>query len=1149
MPFCSVGSLLCKFPQLDVRRGHSCCKCKNLIHVFCAVENPGAPADENLTCLSCLQKKPAAHEPNQFIPPGQEAESANGMTERNGTPQKRPNNLVDKECRGTPKEARQNINKNYVQQSTPPSKKNLTGMSTRSSPRLEAQRLKQRTRNKGGRKISPKATTTNTGSRTKRTPSSSVNLEGTTKRLKKSGQQKAFMLTSDKTKPDPMEMKRVAFDVDDGGYGAALLQHFGGLEKISGSLSDDTILFGTIIRKSKAKRSPICYDVQWEDSRLGVTPVDLSVLIPAIDLSSELKRRKSMMATALPSRTSKKGSIFSTIFGAKIRDALLQVEEGEEGDPADSDLEVMDDDSELGSKSNASMDSDSENFQLEEMQKYAMPTYAILDEQEEEPTHGKSDGFRWSSEASLRAPVQLSQRGRSRVKPDRVGCFATPLNSLLAFIPLKMFKSIAVYSNDYARNIMAASSSRNISGARWTHDITISEIMTFFGVLVHMVLRPTPGNSYTNCWSDQGWHPYMKHMPLRRFQQIRSVLHFNETGNGVAAKDALFKVRPLLNCLKITFPSYLDLGDNFVLDEASIASRSRYGGNVIFFNPTKPGGKYHFRLYLLCCSTTYACIRLRMHTRNDTDFGDGYYEDASVVVDEEQEDAKLPALARAARATATQEHRDTDDDDDDDDDASSTDKQLAENKVADSKESPPPKKKLVALVLDMCKSLAGSGSVVNMDNYYTSPEVAVALQKIDVFMRGTCRTNRLGFPEGVKFTNSEANKQGRGSIKQMVDSKNHLAAFGWVDGNPVHFLTSADGTATTFVKRRIGRETKAVKAPIAIRRYNQNMHAVDRHDQLRDTFSLCKRHNFKKYYQKIGLGLLDMALVNAWIHYKLANAEKCKTKCARYSFMNSLANALIKTDWTTFISSEFAKENETIFQSLVDGTPGATAAAEAGKDSEDENQNDMLVRNIDDGIGTQYTSCFPLSVTNFMGINRKKKKGLCCQVCAYEGRGQGKTRGVVICTRHRLWMCAVPHSKTFRLLDNQGREVQDFSWMAPEGMSCWYKAHTFYIKNEVFADTVPAVTEEEMEGLKNGKLMKFQAIKTGSALYKKKCLALGTPARGNKKKAKPDIPEARIVEEIGALSAEEEKNESSSDESSTGHDEIVKGLDPKKVSL
>ena len=74
--------------------------------------------------------------------------------------------------------------------------------------------------------------------------------------------------------------------------------------------------------------------------------------------------------------------------------------------------------------------------------------------------------------------------------------------------------------------------------------------------------------------------------------------------------------------MKITFPKYLELGDEVALDEASVSCRSRYGADVIFYNPRKPGGKFHFRFYMLCCSTSYACIRLRMHTRNKSDVAD-----------------------------------------------------------------------------------------------------------------------------------------------------------------------------------------------------------------------------------------------------------------------------------------------------------------------------------------------------------------------------------------------------------------------------------------------------------------------------------------------------------------------------------------------
>ena len=139
-----------------------------------------------------------------------------------------------------------------------------------------------------------------------------------------------------------------------------------------------------------------------------------------------------------------------------------------------------------------------------------------------------------------------------------------------------------------------------------------------------MVLRPTPGQSYVFAWKELAWHPYTQNMTLRRFQQIRSVLHANDNTKMAGSNDSLFKVCPVLNCLKLTFPSYVDIGNELALDEASVSSGSKFGGFSIFFNPTKPGGKFHFRFYLLCCSSSYAAVRIRMHTRDMCDAADGY---------------------------------------------------------------------------------------------------------------------------------------------------------------------------------------------------------------------------------------------------------------------------------------------------------------------------------------------------------------------------------------------------------------------------------------------------------------------------------------------------------------------------------------------
>jgi len=129
----------------------------------------------------------------------------------------------------------------------------------------------------------------------------------------------------------------------------------------------------------------------------------------------------------------------------------------------------------------------------------------------------------------------------------------------------------------------------------------------------------------------------------------------------------------------------LDAGGQLAVDESSVACRSKYGRHFIFFNSTKPGGKYHFRFYLLCKADFYNCLQKRVATRDGTDKGDGYIPNLDVI------------------------------DEDNEDNLNTTTK----------------------LVLDLCKPIENTGCVVNMDNYYTSPELFIELRKRGLFARGT----------------------------------------------------------------------------------------------------------------------------------------------------------------------------------------------------------------------------------------------------------------------------------------------------------------------------------------------------------------------------------------------------------------------------
>ena len=289
-----------------------------------------------------------------------------------------------------------------------------------------------------------------------------------------------------------------------------------------------------------------------------------------------------------------------------------------------------------------------------------------------------------------------------------------------------------------------------------------------------------------------------------------------------------------------------------------------------------------------------------MHTRNMTDVVDGY--------NDPKAGGKTNKVAAARiNTTGLQEQYTSNEDYSDNKEGVET----GEISVAE-----PDPTKLVSIVMDMSKTLFGSGRIFNMENYCTSPEVVVALMKEDVFMRGTFRANRRGFLQGVIYARTEANRLGQGSIHMMVDATNGLVAFGWVDRNPVHFLTSVDGTKTSNVTHRFGKDNHQVQAPTSIKVYNRGMQAVDRHDQLQERFPLLHGYGFKKYYMKIALRLIYMAAVNYWISYKLVNVETRKEKFAWYNFFDSLADDLMDSHFQAYVQFNRHKNNEYAFNSL-----------------------------------------------------------------------------------------------------------------------------------------------------------------------------------------------------------------------------------------
>jgi hypothetical protein len=269
-------------------------------------------------------------------------------------------------------------------------------------------------------------------------------------------------------------------------------------------------------------------------------------------------------------------------------------------------------------------------------------------------------------------------------------------------------------------------------------------------------------------------------------------------------------------------------------------------------------GKFLFRFYLLCCTTTFAYVRMKFNTNNNINKTDA--------------DQSMGTLYNTTLMS-----------------------------------------RLNKLVMEMCKPLFGSRRTFNMDNSYTSPDVLILLKNQKVYARGKVRNNRRMVPQCIVWTKKEAEDAVRGSLRWAVNTLAGIFAFGWTDGCPVHMIYMADGShQRTTVLHQVGRDKNDVPAPNTVKAYNAYMQGVDQHDQLRALFSLTKRHGFKKRYVNMWLALINIAFTNASICYLLANPELKKKEGHRRRFFEEIANFLIAQGETFDWENQFGSQNNDV---------------------------------------------------------------------------------------------------------------------------------------------------------------------------------------------------------------------------------------------
>ncbi|KAG3237638.1 hypothetical protein PI124_g17376 [Phytophthora idaei] len=266
------------------------------------------------------------------------------------------------------------------------------------------------------------------------------------------------------------------------------------------------------------------------------------------------------------------------------------------------------------------------------------------------------------------------------------------LSSFFAYIPLYFGRQVLHETYNYAV----------VNNIRMQMPFTLDELMIVLGIIFFMAMNDK--GKYANYWGLQAEDLILGGvstsldaiMTLYCFKMLRRCLSFSATPTTLD-QDAVARIRPLLNLLKVTGGQYIQVGRDVALDEASVACRSRQGRHMIVYNPMKPTAKYHFLLYMVCCSTTWIALNYKLHC-NRSDVMDRL----SGVVDQVEAQTLREELEEVSKI---RQH-----------------------------------------VLEVTTPLFGTNRIVNMGNYYTSVQLLQELRLKGLYARGTIRVNSKHYP-------------------------------------------------------------------------------------------------------------------------------------------------------------------------------------------------------------------------------------------------------------------------------------------------------------------------------------------------------------------------------------------------------------------
>ena len=187
------------------------------------------------------------------------------------------------------------------------------------------------------------------------------------------------------------------------------------------------------------------------------------------------------------------------------------------------------------------------------------------------------------------------------------------------------------------------------------------------------------------------------------------------------------------------------------------------------------------------------------------------------------------------------------------------------------------------------------------DNWFTTLDLLLYLQRIGILAVGTVRANRL---RGCPLENSKTiQKKGRGSVDYRTDYNSGIILVKWVDNSVVQLASNFVGVQPMGQIERWVKSTKERKnidCPSIVLMYNKSMGGVDLADMLIALYRMETKTT--RWYVKLFWHLVDIAKVNSWLLYRRHQEQfsiKKKNVKGLKAFSQDLAEALIHANKST----------------------------------------------------------------------------------------------------------------------------------------------------------------------------------------------------------------------------------------------------------